>query len=191
MPNSAAATLNHSPISSSAVGERDESGTSGVDHPSAEGVGTVPWIDRPSSNAERMNTANTLPERHMLIPDVAPSSRVKVLQRWEGTVESIDHTDFTAVLRDLSNLTNPREQVRFSKEDVSEDDVPLLKPGAVFYWFIGRAISEYGQVETVSRIRFRRLPLWTARRLERAASRAQRFATILLSGESDSKASGI
>ena len=55
----------------------------------------------------------------------------------------------------------------------------LLAPGAVFYWFVGRAVSNYGQVERISTIRFRRLPMWTARRLERGTERSRGLAATL------------
>lgn len=104
---------------------------------------------------------------------------MKSLQLWEGTVESVEDDDFVAVLRDLSSPEFPNEQVRLSKEDVATEDMKLLAPGAVFYWFVGRSTREHGQVERISSIRFRRLPMWTRRRFQRAAERSEGLAAAL------------
>lgn len=80
------------------------------------------------------------------------------LNKWEGIVETIHDDSFTAILRDLNN-GGALETVELSFEDVSEQDKPLLKPGAIFYWNIGYETVQ-GQVRKASIIRFKRLPNW-------------------------------
>jgi hypothetical protein len=88
-----------------------------------------------------------------------------LLQKWEGTVRNVSGNDFVADIVDLTNPSNPREEVVLAVDEVSPDDLSLLEPGAVFYWSIFYETS-HGQRTRVSRIRFRRWPPWTRRELE-------------------------
>ncbi|WP_131787294.1 hypothetical protein [Protofrankia symbiont of Coriaria ruscifolia] len=62
---------------------------------------------------------------------------------------------FRAQIIDLK--TDEVSVVEFYLDDVSKDDLPLCKPGALFYWTIGKVTRPSGQVENTSVIRFRRL----------------------------------
>lgn len=99
-------------------------------------------------------------------------------QRWEGTVEEIGRKSFTAFLSDLE--TGVRERTEIDFDEVSEFDLPLVTPGAVFYWTIGYRVHSSGQREGGSTIIFRRLPVWTKAELNRARSEAE--ATVELFG---------
>jgi hypothetical protein len=103
-------------------------------------------------------------------------------QLWEGTITEVRNGGFLAVLSDKSNPSNPDEQARFEFEnmEISPDDLPLVRPGASFYWTIGNQTSVGGQSTNVSFVQFRRVPAWTERRLaqvtETARSLRQLFA---------------
>jgi len=83
------------------------------------------------------------------------------INKWEGIVSEIfeEEGSFSATLTDLNN-GGPKEEVTLSFEEVSEEDMPLLKLGAIFYWNIGYE-KLHGQVKKASIIRFKRLPEWT------------------------------
>jgi len=100
---------------------------------------------------------------------VRKRERFMVLQKWEGTVRTFTRTEFIATLYDLSDPSRPNEEVALLKDEISESDLPLLEPGAVFYWSIGYRVDEWGSRERVSALRFRRLPVWTRRDLEDVA----------------------
>lgn len=87
--------------------------------------------------------------------------RLWVLQKFEGTVVSVIRDEFVAVIRDLTNPSQPKERATFLIEDVSESDRPLVEDGAVFYWSLGYETSAAGQRKRISLVRFRRLPLWS------------------------------
>ena len=87
----------------------------------------------------------------------------ELIQRWEGVVERVDAQEFEAELSDLTDPTLANEAATFSLRQVSDEDLPLVAPGAAFYWCIGYAVSEGGQRSCTSIIRFRRLPRWTRR----------------------------
>jgi hypothetical protein len=95
--------------------------------------------------------------------------RFMVLQKWEGTIRTIMRKAFIATLHDLTDPARPDEEVELLKDEISESDLPLLEPGAVFYWSIGYRIDEWGSRERVSALRLRRLPVWTRRDLEAIA----------------------
>jgi len=96
------------------------------------------------------------------------------LQRFEGYVESIGETTFTARLVDLAGRL-PEEEAEFFLDDVSEGDTGLMEPGAVFYWSLGYRVSSTRQRSKVSLLRFRRLPAWSERDIQRAQAEAERM----------------
>jgi hypothetical protein len=64
------------------------------------------------------------------------------------------------------------EEAEFSYNKITEDDIELIKPGAVFYWAIGYNHSGTGQKRRFSDIRFRRLPVWNNKEIDIARSEA-------------------
>jgi hypothetical protein len=100
------------------------------------------------------------------------------LQKWEGVVLAVEHDSFLARLIDLTQ-GGTEEEAEFSLDDISEEDKPLLKPGAIFYWNIGYHDSRTGQRRKVSEIRFRRLPAWTSKEIEAAKREAIRLRDLI------------
>jgi hypothetical protein len=101
-----------------------------------------------------------------------PQSRFISLQKWEGFVLRVQNDSFIARLLD-ENPDGPEEEAEIPLDEVSRGDLPLVKPGAVFYWNIGYSDSIDGPRERVSRIHFRRLPAWRAEELETAKQKAK------------------
>ncbi len=97
-------------------------------------------------------------------------------QRWEGVVTSVTGDSFVAELRNQTDTTAPLEVAEILRAELSADDVPLLKPGAVFYWSIGYHVTKFGQQTKQSSIRFRRLPAWIAADLSAARDEARQWA---------------
>jgi hypothetical protein len=101
-----------------------------------------------------------------------------VLQKWEGTVLSRGRDSFQARLTN-KNQVCPDEEAEILLDEVSEDDLPLVTPGAVFYWSIGYHVGTNKQKKRVSIIRFRRLPSWTEKELQQANEQADRLRDLL------------
>ena len=79
----------------------------------------------------------------------------KKIQSWKGIVLSRNTQSFKAKLYDL-NAGGTYEVGEFENEDVSPDDLDLLRDGAIFYWSVGHYM-ENGQSVKRSDIRFQRL----------------------------------
>ncbi len=62
--------------------------------------------------------------------------------------------------------------------EIFDDDRPLIKPGATFFWTIGYETRRSGR-KVSSVIRFRRLPRWSAFELARAQKKAEEFEYVL------------
>lgn len=105
------------------------------------------------------------------------SSKLEVLQSWEGVVTDVDTAtgEFTARLHDLGDRDEEREAV-FDLREVSANDRDLLRPGGVFQWMIGYRRFTFGSMERVSSITFRRLPAWYAEDLDAARSEGEALA---------------
>ena len=108
-------------------------------------------------------------------PDESDPRRFRMRQQWEGVVVTVSETELVVHLEDLSDPTTPREEAVLSIDELSAEDAELARPGAVFYWYIGYRTSPWGQRETISAIRFRRLPGWSKRSIKSARARASGF----------------
>ena len=108
------------------------------------------------------------------IPQIRPAEdKFALLQQWEGVVQALNGDEFTVVLRDLTNPNNPEEVAVLPLEEITGDDLRLLRPGAILYWSIGYRTHRTGQVDRVSTIRLRRLPAWSRLDLQRRDARAK------------------
>jgi hypothetical protein len=105
--------------------------------------------------------------------------KIKLLQRWIGRVEEVKPYTFVTVVSDVTNPQNPPEEVEFDSSELSPDDLPLLVPGAVFYWSIGYQDTPGGQRQRVSVIRFARLPRLSQAAVNRAFEQADHLAALL------------
>ena len=141
-----------------------------------------------ASNDELSSKTTPLVQKKKLrIPLPLASPKIKkpeyaqeILQDWEGVVETIGNENFTARLRNLTNNEPyPSEAAELPIEDISADDLELLRVGAVFYLTVGRLIWFNGRQERFGRIVFRRLPGWTLSTLRRAEKRAEHLSRFL------------
>jgi hypothetical protein len=121
-----------------------------------------------------------------LLPDIPPDTategkldRFRLLQKWEGAVIRCSHEEFTAVLREKGE---PDQEATFDTEEVPEGDRCLIVVGGIFQWSIGYR-DRRGQRIRESIIRFRRLPAWNKRELERARQEADEIIAALHWGE--------
>lgn len=94
------------------------------------------------------------------------------LQKWQGVILDVFEETFLARLSDLDQQ-DPDEEAEILLDELSDDDLPLVSPGAVFYWHIGYHVDRSGQRKRASIIRFRRLPMWTAEEIEAARNDAE------------------
>jgi len=69
----------------------------------------------------------------------------------------------------------PEEEGDFLIEDLRNDDIKMLKPGAVFRWVIGYVIKRDGTKRRSSDIVFRRLPQWTQNDITEADKEAEKL----------------
>jgi hypothetical protein len=108
-----------------------------------------------------------------------PAAVLQPLQSWEGVVLEVRDKTFTVRLVDLTG-DRPEEEMELEKEELSDFDLELLEPGAIFYWRVGyRRQLPRGARERVSLVRFRRLPAWSKAELASARQRAEDLASEL------------
>ena len=106
------------------------------------------------------NVSLRIPRHAIATPAITIKGDFRLLQIWEGRVLSIGtvRNEFIAHISDKTNKELPDEQVTLSIDEISRNDLVLLKEGAVFYWSIGYADYPGRPRTRESRIRFRRLP---------------------------------
>lgn len=91
----------------------------------------------------------------MTPPDTATSPHFIPLEKREGIVLEIGDSEFEARLIDTLG-DEPEITATFSFEDLSEDGLRLLKPGAVFYFNVGYSVNPSGQSSRVARLEMMR-----------------------------------
>lgn len=130
---------------------------------------SVDATDGQTVDASKEAMARNTIKRELLVPEgadyVTPAARgpsrqpyFRVYQAWEGTVHEVLLDSFNARMRDLTDSDRPDEIVEMFVEDVDENDIPLLRPGAVFYWNIGYLEGRGFPRQRTSRVTFRRIP---------------------------------
>lgn len=84
-----------------------------------------------------------------------------------GEVRSVDLVE-RVFLADVSNSKNTDEcyAAEFDLDEISSSDLDLVQPGALFFWLVGREISN-GTERNISQIRFRRMASISKRQLLR------------------------
>lgn len=80
----------------------------------------------------------------------------KKTNNWIGHINSISENSFTAKLHEIRD-NGTYEIAEFDFEEISNEDLSLIKVGAAFYWSIGHNVRN-GQITKESIIRFQRLP---------------------------------
>lgn len=109
-----------------------------------------------------------------------------VKQKWDGTVIACTDQEITVELEDLTNLDNPREVAVLSREKVEQKveqiDLPLVKIGALFLWYIGYREGPSYPRKIFSKISFLRLPKWTDGEIREARVLAKEYADFFLNG---------
>ena len=106
-------------------------------------------------------------------------SRFLLLQQWEGCVMEVGEDSFLSIVYDQTNPKNSPEEVRLLIDDVPRGDLPLLAPGAVFYWSIGYNDMSNGQRLRSSVISFRRLPAWGRKDISRIKKKSAQLLSFL------------
>lgn len=106
-------------------------------------------------------------------------SRFVSEQEFEGLVETIDVNQkyFWARLVDVTGGM-PDEEAEFSFVEVSQDDWPLIVPGALFSWNIGLECRNR-QMRRVSEIRFRRFFQFSKDTIKKAEQRADTLISLI------------
>ncbi len=80
-------------------------------------------------------------------------SNFEVLQVWEGYIETIEKDEIVSRLYNAVN--NSINIYEFNIHEVSEDDKPLVKPGALFFLYLGYDNID-GTVRKSLYVKFRR-----------------------------------
>ncbi|MCV0439292.1 MAG: hypothetical protein K5880_11710 [Hydrogenophaga sp.] len=94
------------------------------------------------------------------------------LESWSGKIEEVDLKSRTYTATVISHDNGAQESAEFGFDEISEDDLELVEPGAMFYWSVGYQIDIYRRRSTASVIRFKRIRHWTRKELEQATANA-------------------
>jgi len=144
--------------------------TGGLDY---DEVGGDSDFDVPAA-AARAAVQMVVPAVTKMVPlDVGTLATVSAI--WEGVVVSIKDNEMHVRLTDRQGIL-PAHSADVSLDFVHDQDVELVKPGAVFYWTLYRA-QRRGAISATQEIRFRRLPNWTKAQIKKVYEDADELAS--------------
>lgn len=99
-----------------------------------------------------------------VLPRSAENESASLIQIWEGTVQDVLSGEGTMrALLQAKMGGVPDHFAEIGLEWVSEQDLNLVRPGAVFYLSLYKARRRGGTIVNSQELRFRRLPAWTRR----------------------------
>jgi hypothetical protein len=131
-----------------------------------------------SDHESEVDVSPPIPEPLIQIAAIADTRPIQI---WEGTVLSIDAHCFHAKLNaKLSQLPEHRATIDF--QWVHEQDMDLVRSGAVFYLTLFRRIS-HGSIENSEELRFRRRPYWSNSQVLRLKEDADALANRMVDGQ--------
>lgn len=110
---------------------------------------------------------------------VKRTTRTRIVRRWTAVVEDINEDVFTARLTPTRGGSGDDLIADFSVEEVSDEDLPLLAPGAWFYVNVSKQTFSDGRQQTITSLRFRRLKKWSEDELEVAGERGKKRFELL------------
>ncbi len=114
---------------------------------------------------------------------VGNNKQEELRQRFSGIVLEVTNNHWVAELDDLDQPDYPTEVMDFAYDEVSEVDMPLIQPGAMFYYYIGTEETDFVARRSFEKITFRRLPVWTKAEINAAKQGADDY--LWLFGEQD------
>ncbi len=98
------------------------------------------------------------------------------LKKLEGQVVSVDQEQKEVSIRfhEIGGNNQTVEEAVFDMEEISPSDYDLLEEGAIVYWNIGYLDQPEGR-QRISELRFRRMPIWSKREIEKVEEKAKAF----------------
>jgi hypothetical protein len=124
-------------------------------------------IELPSLDDDAFNKVAGQSEVPQARLDTVEDVHAAPIEVWEGEVRSIDERKNVMQVRLTPKLSKAEQHTgEIDLEWVAEQDRDLLKPGAVFYWTLYKE-TRRGTVINAQSLRFRRLPNWSRRQIQR------------------------
>jgi len=103
----------------------------------------------------------------------------RIKQQWSGVVLSVQNESVVVRLKNQTDKGQPDEEVTLSVEEFDDQDLSLLKQGAMLNWYIGYRQGSGYPKESFSKISIRRLPSWSAAEIRDAEKQADIYADYL------------
>jgi hypothetical protein len=120
-----------------------------------------------------MIQAKVKPPVRMAIRTLGVDPQTVPIQIWEGTVIDIDAKGHAInVILNAKKGSIPRHSAKIAMEWVSEQDMDLVRPGAIFYLTLYKRTLR-GTVQNSQELRFRRRPSWSATQIKQIHQTAQ------------------
>lgn len=127
-----------------------------------------PMWEQGSSTMASIESGTYQADQNVRLPPVAKAREARQVinsipnEIWEGTVQSIDTNAriMSAIMEPMLQKNISRHSASISLDYVVQQDLPLVRPGAVFYLTIFTE-RKRTSIQNAEEIRFRRMPAWS------------------------------
>ena len=113
------------------------------------------------------------------------------LKQLEGQVVLVNQEQKEVSIRfhEIGGDNQIVEEAVFEMEEIPPSDYDLLEEGAIVYWNIGY-LDQSGGRQRISELRFRRMPIWSKRDIERVEKKAKAFKEFFSPESQNKKSNG-
>lgn len=144
-----------------------------IEKPRLEGITDV----HPTKNNENIELKCVLKKdrdaKHLKIRRKKQLSTFSPVEKWLGRIKSINQGECTALISNLNDPGEAKEEIVFKIEALEEEERKFAELGNTFYWFIGHTILSSKQRRRASYIRFQRTPKLTGDKITKAKERSK------------------
>lgn len=143
----------------------------------SDAAGTANLLSEPVDSST-VTARNESTKRRLVFPPISvlrsaarpentvPDADASPLQIWEGRILQVNHENRSMEVLLSAKMGNVADHTgEIDLEWVSEQDIDLVRPGAVFYLTLYKRLKR-GTVENAQELRFRRLPNWSRHQLK-------------------------
>ncbi len=144
-----------------------------IEDTSSEGTDVSESEYDETQQIQQSNKLSLVQESEEARLQLQPPPRTAFSQIWEGRVLDVSRNSMHVLL--TAKIGNVPDHVAdIALQWVHDQDIPLVRPGAIFYWVLYKETTR-GTIKNSEDFRFRRLPNWTKGQVDEVKADAKRL----------------
>ena len=135
----------------------------------------VPAVSIPALDQLLLNKNIAVARTSETVTETIDEVLAAPIEVWEGEVKSVDESAGKMHVYLRSKIGHlPEHTAEISLEWVSDQDIGLVRPGAIFYWSLFKE-KRRGSIRNSQELRFRRRPNWSKSQILRIRTESEKL----------------